>query len=171
MRPLTDIILHHSATDARLVVGDPDGARLWSVIERNHQARWAGTVPGYVCDYHFGIGPTGVVFAGQPLAMVAYNCGNARLNAVSIAVCFLGNFQLTRMPDMQRIAGTQLLRTLCRVHSIPVSHVLLHREVPSEKTGIPGFTACPGRWFPSATIRSALEIHGGGVAPRATMTR
>jgi hypothetical protein len=171
MRPLTYIILHHSATDARLVTGDPDGAHLWSAIERNHQGRWAGTVPGYICDYHFGVGPTGVVFTGQPLTMVAFNCGNARLNAVSIAVCFLGNFQVVRMPAAQRIAGTQLLQTLCRVHGIPVSHILLHREVPNEKTGIPGFTACPGRWFPSRTIRSALDAPGGGGSFRALMTR
>jgi hypothetical protein len=171
MRPLTYIILHHSATDARLVTGDPDGARLWSAIERNHQGRWAGTVPGYVCDYHFGIGPSGVIFTGQLLAMVAFNCGNARLNAVSIAVCFLGNFQVVRMPAAQRVAGIQLLQTLCRVHGISVSHVLLHREVPNERTGVPGFTACSGRWFPSGTIRSALEVDGGGGSSRALMTR
>lgn len=171
MRTLTHIVLHHSATDARLIVGDPDGARLWAAIERNHQARWAGTVPGYTCDYHFGIGPTGLILAGQPLAMVAYNCGNARLNAVSIAVCFLGNFEAIHMPDAQRVAGIQLLQTLCRAHAIPVAHVLLHREVPDEKTGVAGFTACPGRWFPSATIRSALEVHRGGLASRSLATR
>ena len=90
---------------------------------------------------------------------------------MSIAVCFLGNFQVIHMPDAQRVAGIQLLQTLCRVHAIPVSHVLLHREVPDEKTGVPGFTACPGRWFPSATIRSALEMHGGGLASRSVATR
>jgi hypothetical protein len=169
-RTVTHIILHHSATDARLATGDPDGARLWSAIERNHRGRWAGTVPGYICDYHFGIGPTGVVFAGQPLAMVAFNCGNARLNAVSVAVCFLGNFQTMRMPSAQRVAGIQLLQTLCAAHSIPVSCVLLHREVPDERTGAPGFTACPGRWFPSEAIRSALGLRGGGPS-RALMTR
>ena len=96
---------------------DPEGAALWAAIERNHQKHWAKTVPGYVCDYHFGVGPTGVVFAGQPLAMVAFNCGNARINAVSIAVCFLGNFQVARMPAAQYAAGVQLLRSLCVQHS------------------------------------------------------
>lgn len=171
MRSLTHIVLHHSATDATLGMGDPEGAALWAVIERNHEKHWAKTVPGYICDYHFGIGPTGVVFTGQPLVMVAFNCGNARLNAVSIAVCFLGNFQLARMPAAQYAGGVQLLRSLSAQHSIPVSRIMLHREVPDERTGIPGFTACPGRWFPSVAMRVALQEHGGGGSSRVAMTR
>jgi hypothetical protein len=171
MRPLTHLVLHHSATDATLGIGDSEGAALWAAIERNHQKRWAKTAPDYVCDYHFGLGPTGVVFAGQPLAMVAFNCGNARINAVSIAVCFLGNFQVARMPAAQYAAGVQLLRLLSARHVIPLPRLMLHREVPSERTGIPGFTACPGRWFPSAAMRSALQERCGGGSSRALMTR
>ena len=171
MRSLTYIVLHHSATDATLGGWDPEGAALWAAIERNHQKHWAKTVPGYVCDYHFGVGSTGVVFTGQPLAMVAFNCGNARINGVSIAVCFLGNFQLARMPAAQYTAGVELLRSLSVEHSIALSRVILHREVPDERTGIPGFTACPGRWFPSVAMRIALQEHGGGASSRACMTR
>ena len=171
MRPLTHLILHHSATEATLGKGDPGGAALWAAVKRNHQRHWARTVPGYVCDYHVAVGPTGVIFTGQPLAMVAFNCGNARLNAVSIAVCFLGNFQVARMPAPQYAAGVQLLRSLSAHYGIPLSHVILHREVPDERTGIPGFTACPGRWFPSAALRTALGGHGGSGSSRAVMTR
>jgi hypothetical protein len=171
MRPLTHIVLHHSATDATLGSGDPEGAALWAAIERNHQKHWAKTVAGYICDYHFGVGPTGVVLAGQPLGMVAFNCGNARLNAVSIAVCFLGNFQVARMPAAQYAGGVQLLRSLSAYHSIPLARIMLHREVPDERTGIPGFTACPGRWFPSAAMRTSLQERGGGGSSRAAMTR
>jgi len=171
MRPFTHIVLHHSATDATLGSGDSEGAALWAVIEHNHQKHWAKTVPGYICDYHFGVGPTGVVFAGQPLAMVAFNCGNARLNAVSIAICFLGNFQVARMPTAQYTAGVQLLRSLSACHCVSLSRLMLHREVPDERTGIPGFTACPGRWFPSAAMWSALQEHWGGGSSRAVMTR
>jgi hypothetical protein len=171
MRSLTHIVLHHSATDATLRSGDPEGAALWAAIERNHQKHWAKTVAGYICDYHLGIGPTGVVLAGQPLGMVAFNCGNARLNAVSIAVCFLGNFQIARMPAAQYAAGVQLLCSLSAHYSIPLSRLMLHREVPDERTGIPGFTACPGRWFPSVAMRTVLQEHGGGGSSRAAMTQ
>ncbi|MCE5192590.1 MAG: peptidoglycan recognition family protein [Candidatus Cryosericum sp.] len=170
MRPLTYIILHHSATDATLGAGDPEGAALWAAIKRNHQRHWAASVKGYICDYHLAVGPTGVIFTGQPLAMVAFNCGNSRLNAVSIAVCFLGNFQVTRMPPAQYAAALPLLRSLLEKHEIAVPHVILHREVPDEKTGIPGFTACPGRWFPSVAMRAALQCPGGG-SPHAVMAR
>ena len=171
MRSLSHIVLHHSATDATLGSGDPGGAALWAAIERNQQKHWAKTVSGYICDYHFGVGPTGIVFAGQPLAMVAFNCGNARLNAVSIAVCFLGNFQVERMPAAQYAGGVQLVRSLFAHHSIPLSGLILHREVPDERTGIPGFTVCPGRWFPSAAMRTSLQEHGGGGSSRAVMRR
>jgi hypothetical protein len=171
MRSLTHIVLHHSATDATLRSGDPEGAALWAAIERNHQKHWAKTVAGYICDYHLGIGPTGVVLAGQPLGMVAFNCGNARLNAVSIAVCFLGNFQIARMPAAQYAAGVQLLCSLSTHYNISLSHIMLHREVPDERTGIPGFTVCPGRWFPSVAMRTALQEHGGGGSSRAAMTQ
>ncbi len=171
MRPLTQIVLHHSATDATLGSADPEGAALWAAIERNHQKRWEKAVPDYICDYHFGIGPAGTVFAGQPLAMVAFNCGNARINAVSVAVCFLGNFQLVRMPLAQYLAGVEFLRSLCAQHSIPLSRIILHREVPDERTGISGFTACPGRWFPFASMKTALQEHGGGSSSRACMAR
>lgn len=170
MRPLTHIIVHHSATDATLGTGDPEGAALWAAIKRNHQRHWASTVKGYVCDYHLAVGPTGVIFSGQPLAMVAFNCGNAPLNAVSIAVCFLGNFQVARMPGAQYTAGVQLLRSLLDQHRIALPHLLLHREVPDERTGIPGFTACPGRWFPAVAMRTALQGIGGG-SSRAAMAR
>jgi hypothetical protein len=103
--------------------------------------------------------------------MVAFNCGNARLNGVSIAVCFPGNFQVARMPAAQYAAGVQLLRLLSTDYRIPLSCLMLHREVPDERTGIPGFTACPGRWFPSAAMRAALQEHGGGASSRAVMTR
>jgi len=171
MRPLTHIVLHHSATDTTLRSGDLEGAALWAAIKRNHQKHWAKTIAGYTCDYHFGVGPTGVVLAGQPLGMVAFNCGNARLNAVSIAVCFLGNFQIARMPAAQYAAGVQLLCSLSAHYSIPLSRLMLHREVPDERTGIPGFTACPGRWFPSVAMRTALQEHGGGGSSRAAMTQ
>ncbi len=170
MRALTYLILHHSATDPRLNRGDGDGALLWKAIERNHQRHWGGTVPGYVCDYHFGVGPTGAVFPGQPLGMMAFNCGNARLNAVSIAVCFLGNFQRERMPEAQQRGGLSLLRMLVQRWPIVSERILLHREVPDEATGRPGFTACPGRWFPAAALREALWVPGSG-GGHALMTR
>ncbi len=171
MRQITHVILHHSATDATLRHDDPEGGGLWRAIERNHQKHWAGVVPGYVCDYHFGVGPTGVIFAGQPLGMIAFNCGNARLNAVSIAVCFLGNFQVIRMPASQERGGLALLQMLVARWDIPVQRVMLHREVPDEKTGRPGFTACPGRWFPGAALRETLREPSGGGSTHVLMTR
>ena len=161
-RRLTHIILHHSATEPTLRANDPEGARLWAAIQRFHQKRWRSEVPGYVCDYHFGVGPTGVILTGQPLPMVAFNCGNAPLNAVSIAICFLGDFQRAAMPRRQLDGGITLLRLLIARWSIPGVGVLLHREVPSAVTGKAGFTACPGRFFPAAVLRAALRPAGGG---------
>jgi hypothetical protein len=67
-------------------------------------------------------------------------------------------------------AGVQLLRSLSAHHSISLFHIMLYREVRDEKAGIPGFTACPGRWFPSAVMRTALQEHSGGASLRAVMS-
>ena len=148
------IVVHHSATTSRLGREDHDGERLWVAIKRYHRNRWKKRFPWYVIDYHFGIGPTGKVFPGQPLSFPAWHTGDDWYNLRSIGVCFLGNFEEDLMPKKQFDAGLKLIFSLINRYKIPPENILRHKDIVR--------TLCPGRNFPFEKL--ILSLQGIGEA-------
>lgn len=120
------IILHHAAA----VDCSADDVHRW------HKARgWAGI------GYHFFIRKDGSVYRARPEKYVGAHAGGA--NYDSIGICFEGNYDTEpTMPDVQRIAGAELVSFLKGKYGI--TRVQGHRDV--------GSTACPGRYFPFDAI-------------------
>jgi len=141
MRKIEYIILHHSATVSRLDDEDVTGEKLAKVICKRAREHWKEDAKhGYKCDYHFIVGPTGKVFKGQPIEKPAWNCGNYRINLISIAVCALGNFEKIEMPKAQKESIIRLVRKLKDEFNVPIENILPHREIVA--------TECPGKNYP-----------------------
>ncbi len=100
---------------------------------------WAGIA------YHFYVRKDGSVYRGRPIdAVGGHTQGH---NAVSLGVCFEGNFEIEPMPQAQKQAGRELVAFLRGL--FPKITLSGHRELNA--------TACPGQYFPMDEIIAESE--------------
>jgi hypothetical protein len=139
MRKINYIILHHTASP-----GKGDGSAEWKQICQNAQE-----VRGrdYLCDYHYGIGPTGLLFDGQLEANPSWNCGKDDINYESIAVACIGNFEENEMSDSQKNRLIQTIQEL-KIRFVN-ARVMLHKEIVA--------TLCPGKNYPSKEVLASIQ--------------
>jgi hypothetical protein len=124
------LVLHHTATK-----GAGDGETEWDTIKRLCQERRGST---YICDYHFGVGPTGKLFIGTAVSAPCWHCGDDFINQSSLAVACIGNFELSPMPEPQKSQLLQLIGELQTQY--PKAKIKFHKEIVA--------TLCPGKYFP-----------------------
>jgi hypothetical protein len=136
------IVLHHTASP-----GAGDGSLEWKAISDACQAKRRPKYPNYICDYHFGIGPTGEVFLGQQVTDPAWHCGVDAINNESLAVACIGNFEESPMGVQQEKALINLMVKLKKQY--PQACVMLHKEIVA--------TLCPGRFYPTRRVLDALS--------------
>lgn len=132
------IVLHHTAS-----AGKGSGGDEWNQICQACSVKRGST---YICDYHFGIGPTGQVFDGQPIDRPAWHSGNDDINDASLAVACIGNFEENPMGVQQEKALIALVVQL--KNRYPLACVMLHKEIVA--------TLCPGRFFPARKVIDAI---------------
>lgn len=146
MRPITTIIVHHSAT--------PDGETLsWRAI-RHHHTRLRGWRD---IGYHVGIeriGPSIETLMGRPWTELgAHTMG---CNVASLGICVVGNYD-TAPPDAELWAYTvstiSWIAQLLDIRS--PANVFGHRELAPDRS-------CPGDRFSLDALREQLTF-----APRA----
>ena len=157
MKNIKYIILHHSATDYQKDKDDIDGKLIGRTICDRAQEQWKKEFPAYKCDYHFIIGHTGEVFKAQPIEQPAWHCTNYQANLISVAICFLGDFEKIEMPTEQFNAGVKLIKSLMTKHNISLINVLRHRDIVSDITHTTNSTECPGKNFPYVHMLVALR--------------
>ena len=157
MRDIKYIVLHHSATDYQSNKDDIDGKVIANTICNRAQEQWKKDYPAYKCDYHFIIGHTGEVFKAQPIEQPSWHCTNYQANLVSVAICFLGNFENIEMPLEQFNAGIKLIKALMKEYNIPLINVIRHRDVVSDISHAANSTECPGKNFPYIHLLDALR--------------
>ncbi len=115
------IILHHAAAER----ASPEQIHAW------HQGRgWAGIA------YHYYVRKDGAVYRGRPEDSVGGHTLDH--NALSVGVCFEGNFQEETMGPEQLASGRELTAALRQRYGD--ARVICHRDVNA--------TACPGKNFP-----------------------
>lgn len=109
-------------------------------------------------DYSWLIGPSGRCYEGRGMSGMA--AATRDRNAVSRAVCLMGNLD-TREPSAQQIdVLPHLLAEMVRVGSLMARVAVLgHYENPAH----PGATACPGRfmkpYLPAVRARLDTLLH------------
>ena len=139
----TTIVIHHSATDTGCA----------ATFDRSHRAQGWDEL-----GYHFVIGNgtssgDGVIEVGSRWRRQKHGAhcktdGNY-FNDHGIGICLVGNFEDEYPTPAQMQSLVYLVSHLCRTCDIPPSRVTGHRQVTSK-------TACPGRHFPLAWLRSQL---------------
>lgn len=131
------IVLHHTASQ-----GKGDGSLEWKAICDACQHTRRAKYPNYICDYHFGVGPTGEIFLGQQLNDPAWHSGNDDINLSSLAVACIGNFEENPMGIQQYNALVDLVVKIKNEN--PKAVIKLHKEI------VP--TLCPGRFYPAKKL-------------------
>jgi len=142
------IVIHHSAT----ATGNAEVFDRWH-REENH---WDGV--GY--DFVIGNGSDSadggveVTFRWQEQRAGAH-CGGTPgnwANEEAVGICLVGDFNQSRPTPTQMRALTKLVRFLQQRYDIPVDRVYGHGTTPGARV-----TECPGRQFPMARLKAALE--------------
>jgi N-acetylmuramoyl-L-alanine amidase len=142
VRKWTHIIIHHTGAEEK----DADQVRRYHL-----SLGWRDV------GYHYVVERDGRVVQGRGLDLVGAHCKASSMNYKGIGIAVIGNLQNHSILPAQEKAVVQLAGDLMGRFAIPLSNVLGHNEVPGAAT------ACPGRHFSMASLRSAVKSGGGGV--------
>lgn len=126
-RSTRKIVIHHAAAK-KCTVAD---------VHRWHKENgWSGI------GYHFFVRKDGKVYEGRPITKVgAHAYGH---NSDSIGICFEGNFEVEKMPDVQKEAGKEIVAYVLKKYP-SITSIVGHRDLMA--------TACPGKNFPFDEIK------------------
>lgn len=154
---LTHVVVHHSLTKDSETVS-------WNAIRQYHTARPPVGLGWKDIGYHFGverIGPRVEALRGRPLTMEGAHTKEAGMNRAGIGVCVVGNFDAVAPEEDVWGTTVSLVRDLCEAFTIPVGHVIGHREA-GLMAGFDWrkgqFKTCPGRMFDMDAFRQAVEL-------------
>ncbi|MEW6027540.1 MAG: peptidoglycan recognition family protein [Planctomycetota bacterium] len=135
------IVIHHSETKR-------GNAKIFDNYHRNSRGLKDGLA------YHFVIGNgtdsrDGEVETGNrwERQIAGAHCYDNKINAESIGVCLVGDFNKSRPTDRQIKSLLKLISGLQKQHGISKSNILLHKEADKNRTD------CPGRKFQAGKIR------------------
>jgi N-acetylmuramoyl-L-alanine amidase len=110
--------------------------------------------------YHYVVRLGGAIEKGRNESDIgAHTLG---LNSMSIGICFSGNGDFHPWTPEQTSAGLNLIRTLMQKYSIPIDHVIGHREVNKLiEQGIlqakyRTSKSCPGKMIDMDAVREQL---------------
>jgi len=133
------IVLHHTASK-----GLGDGSSEWKAICTACQNRRGRN---YLCDYHYGVGPTGLIFKGQDEANVCYHCGDDYLNEHTLAVSAIGNFEESVTSEPQKNSIIKLIKEL--IGKFGNIKIYRHKDIVN--------TLCPGKNYPYSYIMERVS--------------
>ncbi len=140
------IVIHHSAT--------PDGsAEVFDDFHRNRRG-WKNGL-----GYHFVIGngtlsEDGEIEVGNRWIkqLSGAHAGDRYFNRKGIGICLVGNFDENEGPTERQLDSLeQMVRHLCERYDIPISRVIMHKDV------VENHTVCPGKNFPEDELRHRLR--------------
>ena len=132
------VIIHHSLTK-------DSGTVSWDAIRKYHTK----TLGWNAIGYHWGIELVNKhyeIIAGRISDRVgAHVIG---MNSKSIGICFIGNYDIDKVPKDMWAAGLRLVNWLQRIYNISNLNVKGHKEFANK--------TCPGRNFDLDLFRSNL---------------
>jgi len=132
-------IVHHSLTSDSQTVS-------WGAIRRYHKE-----TNGWIeIGYHYGIelvGDSYEVLVGRPENIAGAHCKG--LNALSIGICFIGNFDIAAPSDEMMIRATEVFYPILRRLVITPEDIHPHSAYAPK--------SCPGTMFPMARFVEAMR--------------
>lgn len=132
-------IVHHSLTKDSETVS-------WGAIRRYHKQRNGWRDIGY----HYGVelvGDSYEVLIGRPENISGAHCKG--MNASSIGICFIGNFDLAAPDEDMMIRATEVFYPILRRLSISPNEIYPHSAYAPK--------SCPGSLFPMERFREAMR--------------
>lgn len=130
IKKIDTIIVHHSASS----IATPD-----SIHNAHLHNNWAGA------GYHILVRKDGSIYKLRPIKNVGAHCTGH--NALSIGICFEGNFENEKMPAKQIKAGKWAVKYYTKKYG--VKKIKPHNWYMA--------TACPGRFFDVSIINDNLK--------------
>ncbi len=125
------ITVHHSGDEGD-VVGDPIAMLRHFEHIHIHSKHWA------CIGYHFIIAPDGRVFEGRPMQYQgAHAVGDNNIG--NIGICLIGDFDKSRVPEVQKRVLLEVLDRLRSNYGIERAQVFGHEEFKN--------THCPGMYL------------------------
>jgi hypothetical protein len=144
------IVIHHSAT--------PEGsAEVFDDFHRNKRG-WRNGL-----GYHFVIGNgtqsgDGEIEVGNrwKKQLSGAHAGDRYFNRKGIGICLVGDFDKDEAeaegPTERQLESLEnIVRHLCERYGIPISRVIMHKDIRENHT------VCPGKNFPEAELRHRLR--------------
>lgn len=143
------IVLHHS--------GSREGNAAYFDNYHREKKKWK-----FGLAYHFVIGNgtksgDGVIEVGQRWKDQIHGAhtSNMDLNRIAIGICLVGNFEKQTSVSAQQFGSmVRLVTYLCKRYNIPLSNVIVHRQIKK------GHTVCPGKHFPMDELKASLAEVG-----------
>ena len=140
------IVIHHSATR--------NGST--AIFDRQHRENnhWEGVGYDFVIGNgtNSGDGQTEVTFRWREQLTGAHcKTPNNWANEKAVGICLVGNFSYTVPTTRQMRSVVKLVRFLQNRYRIPKSRIYGHKSTPGAR-----ITACPGRRFSMARLKSML---------------
>ncbi len=140
------IVIHHSATR--------NGST--AIFDKQHREnnRWEGVGYDFVIGNgtNSGDGQTEVTFRWREQLTGAHcKTPNNWANEKAVGICLVGNFSYTSPTTRQMGSVVKLVRFLQNRYRIPKSRIYGHKDTPGAR-----ITACPGRRFSMARLKSML---------------
>lgn len=142
------VVVHHSETR--------DGVwKDWDAIRKYHKE-----VKGWRdIGYHYGIELVGedlIIQQGRTPETVGAHCNEGGMNAKSLGICVVGNFD-NKPPTEPVLAVLRgLVKSIQDTYNIPANRVLGHKEAQVAMGGVATKT-CPGSQFNMDVFRASLE--------------
>lgn len=144
-KPWEYIVIHHSATNK-------GNAARFDYYHREKR-KWE-----HGLAYHFVIGNgsfsgDGEIEVGNRWKKQIHGAhtANVACNRVAIGICLVGDFENADVPTENQIESlVRLIQYLSRKYNIASSNILQHKQVHQK------CTACPGKNFPFAEIKTRL---------------
>lgn len=151
MRPIEYLVIHHSLT--------ADGTTLDTEAIRRYHVEvngWNDIGYHYVIERVNG---TPGIYEGRPVEQYGAHCKEARMNALSIGVCIVGNYDLAPPDDELLSFAAGACSILLREFKVPAWNAIGHREAGmlagyDWKKG--QYKSCPGKMFDMDRFRSML---------------
>jgi len=140
MLPVKYITVHHDGMTSFTNTSKNSASSRLETIRKSHLRRDGGRWGDI--GYHFAIDPAGRVWEGRPLQFQGAHV-RAR-NEGNIGIVMLGNYEQQNVNRQQVAALESTLKTLMRIHNVPVSRLRTHQEWAA--------TACPGKSLQQAMV-------------------
>lgn len=91
-----------------------------------------------------------VVLVGRPLHWKAAACRETEMNTRAIHICFVGNFDMMKIPNRTlKIGIDRIIVPLMKLLEIDINNVVGHREYTR--------TSCPGRNFDMRFLKKLIK--------------